>query len=140
MVRRYQDLECWRLADELKKQVYALVAKSPAKNDWKFRDQILDSAASGPRNLAEAFGYYEHPDSARFARVAKASEVETQNHLDDGIDRGYWSADDAAPLRVLAKRTVGATTKWLLYLETSNAPGGKQSRERSPDRRRKGRP
>jgi four helix bundle protein len=136
VVRRYQDLECWQLADELKKEVYALVARTPAKNDWKFRDQILDSAASAPRNLAEAFGYYEHPDSARFARVAKSSELETHNHLGDGVDRGFWTAAEAERIQRLASRTVGATTKWLLYLTSTDAPGGK-SRRHSTDRNRK---
>jgi four helix bundle protein len=55
-VDNYQDLECWRLANELKREVYALVDNSSARHDLKFRDQIIDSARSGPRNIAEGFG------------------------------------------------------------------------------------
>jgi hypothetical protein len=42
-----KDLECWQLANELKLQVYALVNNSQACRDFKFRDQIFDSARSG---------------------------------------------------------------------------------------------
>jgi len=64
-VDKYQDLECWRLANELKIEVYALVNGSSARHDLKFREQIVDSARSGPRNIAEGFGRYEHPEFAR---------------------------------------------------------------------------
>jgi four helix bundle protein len=57
IAKRFEELEAWQLANELKRNIYQLVATSGAREDWKFRDQITDSAASGPANLAEAFGY-----------------------------------------------------------------------------------
>jgi four helix bundle protein len=108
-VRRYQDLDCWKLANELKLGVYEIIERSPAKHDFDFRDQLRDAASSGPSNISEAFGYYRHPDAARFARNAKSSLSETHNHLGDGVDRNYWKADEAAPLLALAKRAIGAT-------------------------------
>jgi four helix bundle protein len=56
MVQRFEDLVCWRLAHELKVNVYALIEKSRARLDRSFCDQIKDSAASAPANLSEAFG------------------------------------------------------------------------------------
>jgi hypothetical protein len=72
-VRRYQDLDAWRLANELKREVYALIENSPAREDRRFCDQIKAAASSGPANLAEGFGCYRHPEFARYARVARAS-------------------------------------------------------------------
>jgi hypothetical protein len=55
-VRRYQDLLAWRLANELKQAVYALLDDSPARYDFRFRDQIKASASSvtpiSPKDLA----------------------------------------------------------------------------------------
>ena len=87
-IRRYEDFVAWRLANELKQNVYELVARTTARDDRRFCDQITDSAASAPRNLAEGFGCYRHPEFARYTRIAKASLVETHNHLGDGVDRG----------------------------------------------------
>jgi hypothetical protein len=75
VARRYEELIAWQLANELKQKVYALVETSTAREDRKFSDQIKDSAASAPRNLAEGFGCYRHPEFARYARVAKASRL-----------------------------------------------------------------
>jgi four helix bundle protein len=121
-VRSYQDLDCWKLANELKQRVYEIIERSAAKHDFEFRDQLRDAASSGPGNISEAFAHYRHPDAARFARIAKSSLTETHNHLGDGVDREFWTADDAAPLLALAKRAIGATTGWIRHLETSTAP------------------
>jgi four helix bundle protein len=66
-VRRYQDLDCWKLANELKLRVYEIIERSPAKHDFDFRDQLRDAASSGPSNISEAFGHHRHPDAARLA-------------------------------------------------------------------------
>jgi four helix bundle protein len=119
---RYQDLVAWQLANELKRQVYALVDATPAKQDLRFSDQIRDAAASGPSNLAEAFGAFNHPEAARYARIARSSIIETHNHLGDGVDRRHWSDEEAAPVQELADRAKKATGRWLEYLTKSDAP------------------
>jgi len=130
-VRRYQDLDVWRLANELKIKIYGLVEASTAKDDRRFSDQIKDSAASAPANLAEGFGYYRHPEFARHTRTAKSSLMETHNHLGDGVDRRHWSASEARPLQDLADRAIGACVRLLAHLETSDAPRVKRNRTRT---------
>ena len=129
--QRYEDLDAWQLADELKKKVYALIDSSPARNDFDFRDQVRDSLSSATTNIAEGFGYYDHGLFARHVRIARASEMETHNHLADGVQRGYWTDDQVSPLQHLAKRAMGAATGLLRYLDTSEAPQRwKKSRRR----------
>jgi four helix bundle protein len=130
-VDKYQDLECWRLANELKREVYALVDNSSARHDLKFRDQIIDSARSGPRNIAEGFGRYYHPEFARFLGFAKASIEETHNHVGDGCDSGYWPKTDGDRVQALAVRAAAATTGLIGYLSHTRAPSPGQSRKRS---------
>jgi four helix bundle protein len=132
-VNRYKDLECWQLANELKLQVYALVNSSPACRDLKFRDQIFDSARSGPRNIAEGFARYHHPEFAHLLSVAKASIVETHNHVGDGYDLGYWTANERDRIEALAERAANATTALIVYLKRSRAP---LPSPRSTDKRR----
>jgi four helix bundle protein len=123
VAQRYDELEAWQLANELKQKVYELIGRSSAKDDRRFCDQIRDSAVSAPSNLAEGFGYSRHPEFARHTRTAKSSLMETQNHLVDGVDRGHWPAERARPLVKLADRAIGKCVRLLQYLETSDAPG-----------------
>jgi four helix bundle protein len=92
-VRRFEDLEAWRLASELKREVYALVEQSQAVHDFRFRDQIRDSAASVPRNLAEGFGRFRPAPFAQFIEIAIGSLMETQCLLKDGLDRRYFTPE-----------------------------------------------
>src|SRR6476661_238526 len=75
--RRFEELDAWKLADELKKKVYALLDRTNARNDRRFCDQLTAAAASAPANLAEGFGYYRHPEFAKHTRIAKSSLMET---------------------------------------------------------------
>ena len=128
-VRRYSDLVAWQLANELKQKVYALVAHTPAREDRRFCDQLMDAAASAPRNLAEGFGCYRHPEFARYTSIANSSLMETHNHLGDGVDRRYWSAQDAAVLQSLTDRATGACVRLMRHLESTDAPGTRSRRK-----------
>jgi four helix bundle protein len=99
-----------------------LIAKSSTKRDFDFCKQISRSASSVTSNLAEGFACYKHRESARYARIAKASLTETHNHLRDGVDRGYWTREEIQPVMTLANRATGATTRWMLYLLSSETP------------------
>jgi len=73
-----RDLVCWRLSYELKGEVVAFTSTGPAARDFKYRDQIRDSSASAPRNIAEGFGRFRARDSARFYEIAvhRSSKLE----------------------------------------------------------------
>jgi four helix bundle protein len=132
-VRRFEDLQCWQLSVELKRGVYALVARAHGFLDPRFRTQLTDAVSSAPRNIAEGFGAYKHKESARYARIAKASLSETQDELLDGIDRGHWNHEDVRPLMVLAKRALGATVGWIRHLSTTQEPPAYWENEEEDD-------
>jgi four helix bundle protein len=120
-VRRYQDLHCWKLANELKRRVYDFTAKPPASLDLKFCDQIRDSARSAPRTIAEGFGRFRPAEFARYLEFARGSLMETHNHLTDALDLKYLTADACKDLQHLADRAIGATTELLKYLRSDYA-------------------
>jgi four helix bundle protein len=121
-VRQFEDLVCWQRSNEFKRGVYSLVDRTSAKGDFRFCDQIKNAAASAPSNIAEGFGAYEHPQSARYARIANSSLTECRNHLLDGVERKHWTAADIEPLMLLSKRALSATVKWIAYLTRTKAP------------------
>jgi 16S rRNA (uracil1498-N3)-methyltransferase len=129
---RFEELDAWKLADELKKKVYALLDRTNARKDRRFCDQLTAAAASAPANLAERFGYYRHPEFAKHTRIAKSSMMETQNHLRDGVDRRFWSAQQADPLLHIADRAIGACVRLITYLEASEAPRARRRNNTKP--------
>ena len=127
--RTYTELDAWKLANELKLRVYALVRSGEASRDFEFRDQIRNAAASAPRNIAEGFGRYLPRDFSQYLRIANGSLMETSNHLQDGVDRGYFTPDQIAELQILAKRSSAATTHLIRYLRNATPPKPKNPNE-----------
>ncbi len=115
-VRRYQDLECWQLANELKKRVYALCRRPEVAKDVKFCDQMRDSARGGPRAIAEGFGRFRPKEFARYLEYARASLIETQNHIGDALDSDYLTQTEHDELFAFADLAIGKTTKLHRYL------------------------
>jgi four helix bundle protein len=74
-VWKFEDLVAWQLAVQLQQLADKYCDKPAVKRDFKFRNQLSDSAASAPRNIAEGFGRFNPADFARFLGIAKASLV-----------------------------------------------------------------
>ncbi len=115
--RRYEELEAWQIADELKREVYALTETGPAAKDFKYRDQIRDSAASNSKNISEGFGRFRPAPFAQFMEFAVSSAMETKDSLKDGVDRGYFTPERVALAQKLAERSIQCSTKLIVYLK-----------------------
>ncbi len=129
-VRDFRDLVCWQLSYELKCEVFAFTAIGPASRDFKYRDQIRDSSASAPRNIAEGFGRYRPREFARFLEFARASLMETQSSLIDGRDSGYLFPMLYSRLANLARAALKATTNLMLSKQKQAGPGSQKRRSR----------
>jgi len=114
--RRVEDLVAWQLADELKRNVYAITAKPPASQDFSYRDQIRDACASVTRNTAEGFGRFRPRAFAQFLVIAAASLHEVKDELRDGQERGYISEQGYVRLRRLTLRALKANLRLQEYL------------------------
>ena len=113
-MRDFKELVAWQLCYTLKCEVFDFTEKGPAARDFKYRDQIRDSSASAPRNIAEGFGRYRPAEFARFLEYAVGSLDETKNSLMDGRDRKYLDAKLYSRLYNLACAARRATRNLLL--------------------------
>jgi four helix bundle protein len=130
IVRRFEDLVCWRLARDLEQRVIAETATQPARDDFDFCRQIRRSASSAPRNIAERFGRFLPGDFAKFVRTARGSLEETKDHLDAGRERGYFTSEEHLEMRRIARRALGASTNLAVYLEAEAIRWRKEGRRR----------
>jgi len=126
MADRFEDLHAWRLSAELKELVFAFTGKPPVSRDFKYCDQIRESARSAARNIAEGFGHYYPSESLSFHRIALASLHETLNHLLDGRKREFLTEAELEQHRRLNLRAIKALRRLIEYLE---GPGAERFNE-----------
>ena len=96
--------------------------------------QLHDAARGPARNIAEGFGRFRPRDFSRFLTIASASLNETENHLEDGVDLGYWTRDELQEVLTLCRRTGSAIGGLQRYLSTCDP---KFDTGRVPERRKR---
>ena len=114
---RFEDLVAWQLAVNLQVIADRYCEYPKIKNDFKFRNQLSDSAASAPRNIAEGFGRYYHREFARFSRIAKSSEEEVLNHFLDAKRKRYITPAECDEGVHAARKALKAVNGLIRYLD-----------------------
>jgi len=118
-VWRFEDLIAWQLAVQLEQLVDRYRERPAIKRDFKFHDQIKDAAESAPRNIAEGFGRYHHPEFSRFARIARGSEEEVMNHLRAAMRKKYISEVECDEGLHAARKALKAVNGLIRYLDST---------------------
>lgn len=113
--KRLEDLEVWQLGTELRDLVVASIDKYGTGMSRDFKDDLLRSSRSIPANAAEGFGYFEPTQFAKYLRIARASAMETKNHLLEC--RPFFPAGDVARMLELTRRTLAALAGLIRYLD-----------------------
>lgn len=85
----FTELDVWKKARELKKQIEALAAILPSEEKYKLTDQIIRAARSINANIAEGHGRFTFKDQLHFCVQARGSLSELLNHLIDAFDCRY---------------------------------------------------
>ena len=122
--RRHEDSDLYQLADAARVQVHRVVKLQPFARHWKLVDQVLNSANSACANIAEGFSRFLPKDHARFLRIAKGSLSETIEHIKDARLRGAVTPEDEKIIASLCRRSRGACTGLIRYLEGQEKPPG----------------
>jgi four helix bundle protein len=129
-VRDHSELDVWKLADEVRKQVWTLVARPAFRSEWSLRNQLKEAAESPCPNIAEGFSRFHTLEFSRFLRIAKGSLSEVIDHAGAAQAKGLITDVEKNVLCSYARRARGAATKLILYLESTEAPGLKRRQSR----------
>lgn len=96
----FEKLEVWKLAREIRNQIYELSRGFPDDEKYGITSQIRRSSSRISDNLAEGSGRASYTDRAYYTNVAYSSALETINHLITGYDQGYISTETYEKKRI----------------------------------------
>jgi len=130
--KTFRELRAWQTAYAFKLGIYDLIESGPLSNDETLRKQLRESAASAASQISEGFGRFDPVDFARFVKMARASLVECQNHLQDAVDRGHITDVVGLEYEKLAREALIEIGGLLDYLQS---PEAKRNAERVRQKR-----
>ena len=90
-VKCFEDLNCWKLAREVAREVGTLCRQGAFGKDNGLRDQIQRSSGSIMDNIAEGFDRGSRGEFVQFLGYAKGSAGETKSQLYRALDNGFIS-------------------------------------------------
>ena len=86
MFKKFEEIEAWKLARELTKEIYQLTRTAGFAKDWGLKDQIQRATVSIGSNIAEGFGRRGNKEFVKFLWIAKGSAAEVQSQLYTAVD------------------------------------------------------
>jgi len=124
-IDRFEDLDIWKEARELCKQIHAITAKGGFARDYRFRDQIAASSGSIMDNIAEGFERGGNKEFIQFLAIAKGSCGETHSQIYRACDFEYIDKETCDDLLAKTSNISKQISGFMGYLKKSNYKGPK---------------
>jgi len=104
-VKRFEDLDAWKVSRELTRVIYTLTRADVMRRDFGFIDQVRRAAVSIMNNIAEGFERGSNKDFVKFLFIARGSAGEVRSMLYVARDQDYLSETEFSESYNLCVRT-----------------------------------
>lgn len=124
-IKRFEDLEVWKLSRELCQEVHLLTLQEGISRDFGLKDQINNSSGSVMDNIAEGFERDGSKELSQFLAISKGSCGECRAQLYRALDRNYISQEQ---FEATSQKTIDLGRKianLMSYLKSSELNGNK---------------
>ena len=118
-VDRFEDLDVWKNARILAKEVYRITQKGLLSKDFGLRDQMQRAAVSVLSNIAEGFESQTQNMFAEYLGRSKASAGELRAQLYLSLDLEYLTQDEFNQTMELVTLCSKQLTRFIQYLHSN---------------------
>ena len=124
-IEKFEDIEAWKRARELTREIYRVTNQGAFAKDFGLRDQIRRASVSIMSNIAEGFERGGDKEFAQFIALAKGSSAEVRSQLYVALDQGYIDQDTFDGLSKVTLQINRMLTGLMKYLRNSDYKGSK---------------
>ena len=118
MIRSFEDLDCWKVAREVREFVRQIVGGLPKEEKYRLGDQLTRASRSITANIAEGYGRFHYLDSSKFFSNARGSTYEVLDHLITAADEGLIDSKVLEQARRLLESATKLNNGYTKYLKT----------------------
>jgi four helix bundle protein len=120
---RFEDLDAWKIARELTREVYRITSVDRFSRDFGLKDQIRKASVSIMSNVAEGFERDGNREFCNFLSIGKGSAGEVQSQLYVALDQDYITRGDFEFIYSKAKESGRVIAGLGNYLKQSGVSG-----------------
>ena len=100
MIKTFEELECWKKAASLRREIGELVKQFPSEEKYGLISQLRRCALSVPTNISEGSGRNIDKDFAQFLNISPGSAYELEILLILSHDVNFITTDQLEELTV----------------------------------------
>lgn len=123
--QKFEELEIFKKARRLSKDIYLLTSKQPFANDIRFVQQMHASVGSIMDNIAEGFERNGNKEFVQFLYIAKGSCGEVRSQIIRASDIGFLDKETTLDLYDKSIALSREISTFIRYLKTSGYKGVK---------------
>jgi len=124
-INRFEDLEIWKEARLLVKELIPLFEKAEEIKCFELKSQMERSSGSVMDNIAEGFERDGTREFIQFLAIAKGSLGELRSQLYRALDRNIVSEEKHSILQKRSLELASQIAGFIRYLNNSNIKGQK---------------
>lgn len=109
-MKSFEELECWKKADALRKRLSILVKTFPSEEKHRLCDHI-----------AEGFGRFHYQENIQFCRQSRGSLYEIIDHLIVARDENYIADSDLIDLKREIQECLAILNGFINYLNRAKS-------------------
>jgi len=122
-VKRFEDLDMWKLARELCVKLGCIIDQGAFRNNFRLIGQMEGSSGSIMDNIAEGFERGSRGEFILFLGYSKGSCGEIRSQLYRAVDRKYITNEQFQDLHLIVVRVSAMLQKFISYLQNSAIKG-----------------
>jgi four helix bundle protein len=126
-IKRFEEIESWKEARKLTREVYRATKQGGFRRDFGLRDQLQRASTSIMANIAEGFDGGSNREFLKFLGYAFRSTSEVQSHLYVALDQEYLTEQTFDSVFELTMRVKNLIRGFIRYLR-SRPRGSKAAR------------
>ena len=124
-IYRFEDLDAWKIARELTRDVYRITQADEFSRDFGLKNQIRKASVSVMSNIAEGFERDGNREFCNFLSIGKGSAGEVRSQLYVALDQDYISSAEFDHIYLKAQESGRVIAGLSNYLKQSGYSGNK---------------
>lgn len=117
----FRNLEAYKEAKGLVKEVYRLLKKFPKEEQFALCDQLRRAAVSITSNIAEGSGRSSVKEKIHFLEISYASLMEVLSQMDIALDLGYLTEEEFSSFESLCDKVASLLSGLRTYFTRSDS-------------------
>ncbi len=93
IINRFEDIESWKKARSLVKEIYSITQGNDFRKDYSLKDQIIRASVSIMSNIAEGFDSGTNRSFIKYLNISLGSNSEVKSVLYVALDQEYISRE-----------------------------------------------